>query len=85
MKCLNWLRRQTGRPEKPLATTGEQSVTFVLQSHSPRTFDELTAATEIIADDLRQVLRRLELSGRITISDYSGSRPTEYWIRHKAT
>jgi hypothetical protein len=82
MKWLNAIRRYVGLPEKPLATTGDTSVLFVLRNHSPQTFDELTAATEIVRPDLLRVLRRLERLGSITVQN-GYAYDTKYWIRHK--
>jgi predicted transcriptional regulator of viral defense system len=69
MKWLNTLRRWCGVPEHPPATTGEQSVLFVLEKHTAAmTFEELREATKIISDDLRQVLDSLQYHGRVVRS-----------------
>jgi DNA-binding MarR family transcriptional regulator len=67
---INAMRRWLGRPEIPLATSGETSILFVLQSHSPKTLAEISEATNISEVQLVPILERLERRGRIRHTFY---------------
>jgi DNA-binding HxlR family transcriptional regulator len=78
-KCLNTLRRWSGRPEKPPAVYGDTSILFVLQSKSPQTRAEISAATRISEDQLIPILTKLENQGRIRSTLYRQELSRQYW------
>jgi DNA-binding MarR family transcriptional regulator len=78
MIWLNTLRRWFGFPEKPPATYGDTSILFVLQSNSPQTRAQISAATRISEDQLTPILEKLVRIGRIRMTFHHLDR--YYWI-----
>ncbi len=78
-KCLNTLRRWSGRPEKPPAISGDTSILFVLQSKSPQTRYQISTATRISEDQLAPILDKLERQGRIKSTFYRQTINKQYW------
>jgi selenocysteine lyase/cysteine desulfurase len=65
MKWLNAIKRAFHLEESPPAVSGDTSVLFCLQHKSPMTLGQLLDSTKIPPGDLRLVLDRMEVQGRV--------------------